>query len=428
MYATDAFNNNPANIQRHRANQNARFNMSVITGGGYMWHSGYLSKTFYDDYLINNDGRIFSEAEKHDFIDKAHNSETSFMLTWNMLSFIYNTKKAGTFGISVDERIWGNFIANKDFLDLIFFGNQKERTYDLSGTGFHTSWVRQINLTYANKFNSPNREKFGDIYYGISVKPQFGLYYTESDNNSLSLYTTDSNKLYPNGAADIYYSGLISDPKQKLKLGMNPAGFGLGFDLGVGMKVRNFLGLGTFDFGLSVIDLGYISWSENAGKYLYDGGFVITDITEDEQLDSLINLIEGNKTDDKFTRMLPLVVKFGFNYRLCLDDITKPPKAGTEKLELINISLEYIQGITKVSGGCTNPMLAFGTELNIGKFFSPRLGLTWGGRERFSVSAGLGFDFGPVSLDVGTYNVQSIYNPTSSSKVSAGFAIKYRIY
>ena len=428
MYATDAFNNNPANIQRHRANQNARFNMSVITGGGYMWHSGYLSKTFYDDYLINNDGRIFSDAEKNEFIDKAHNSETSFMLTWNMLSFIYNTKKAGTFGISVDERIWGNFIANKDFLDLIFFGNQKERTYDLSGTGFHTSWVRQINLTYANKFNSPNREKFGDIYYGISVKPQFGLYYTESDNNSLSLYTTDSNKLYPNGAADIYYSGLISDPKQKLKLGMNPAGFGLGFDLGVGMKVRNFLGLGTFDFGLSVIDLGYISWSENAGKYLYDGGFVITDITEDEQLDSLINLIEGNKTDDKFTRMLPLVVKFGFNYRLCLDDITKPPKAGTEKLELINISLEYIQGITKVSGGCTNPMLAFGTELNIGKFFSPRLGLTWGGREKFSVSAGLGFDFGPVSLDVGTYNVQSIYNPTSSSKVSAGFAIKYRIY
>jgi hypothetical protein len=428
MYGTDAFNYNPANIQRHRANQKASFNMNILTGGGYMWHSGYLSKEFYDDYFINNDNRILNDAEKYDFIDKAHNSETSFMMTWNIFSFIYNTKKAGTFGISFDERVWGNFIANKDFLDLIFFGNQKNRTYDLAGTGFHTSWVRQINLTYANKFNSPNKKNFGDIYYGISVKPQFGLYYTESDNNNLSIYTSDSNKLFTNGSADIYYSGLITDPKEKFRLGMNPAGFGFGFDLGLGMKVKNFLGLGAFDFGLSVVDLGYISWSTNASKYFYNGGFVITDITDDEQLDSLINFLEGNKVANSFTRMLPLVVKFGFNYKLCLDDLTKPPKAGTEKLELISLSMEYIQGITNESGGSTNPMLALGTEINIGKFFSPRLGLTWGGREKFSVSAGFGFDFGPVSLDVGTYNISSIYNPTSSPKVSAGFAIKYRIY
>lgn len=428
LYATDAFNNNPANIQRQRYTENARFHINALTGGGYMWHSNYFDIPFYEEYFVDNENKILTDANKLNLIDKAHNSETSFMFSWNMLSFVFNTKKAGTFGISVDDRGWGNFLANRDFLDLIFFGNQKERTYDLSGTDFHTSIVRQINVSYANKFKSPDRRKYGDFYYGFSVKPMFGLYYAELDNNNFSLYTNDSNRLFPNGTADIYYSGLVSGPKQKLKLGGSPAGFGLGFDLGMGMKFKDLFNLGTFDFGLSLVDLGYINWYKNAGQYLYSGGYVITDITEEGQLDSLENLLEGNKVDDGFTRMLPMVVKFGFTYRLCLKDINQPPQPGKEKLELIGISVEYIQGLTEVSGGCTNPMLAVGTEINPWKFLSTRLGLSWGGREKFSVSAGLGFDFGPVIIDVGTYNIQSIYQPTTSSKVSAGAAIKFRIY
>jgi len=429
MYSTDAFNQNPANIQRQRHSFDTRFNFNLFTTGGYMWHSEYFNLDFYNRYFTNNKGKVLSDTEKNDIIETAYGKQTSFMLTWNLLSFVYNSKKAGSFGISIDERIWGNFLANRDLMEVLLFGNQKMRTYDYTGSEFAIVYTRQINLSYANRIKSPDRNKYGDIYYGFSLKPQFGLYYSALEDNNYSLYTDDTNRLYPNGSAELYYSGLVTSAKDKFRAGPRPAGFGLAADLGIGMKFKDFLGIGTFDFGLSVIDLGFITWTDNAGKYEYTGGYVIRDITSEGGIDSLEAILQGFKVDDRFTKMMPLVIKFGFNYRLCLKDKNRrqPPPPEEKRLELINFSMEYIQGITKSSGGNTNPMLAIGTEVNIGKYVSPRLGLTWGGRERFSLSAGIGFDFGPVSVDVGTYNIQSLYNPNSSTKLSGGVAVKYRI-
>lgn len=428
MWAYDAFNNNPANISRHKSTVKARFYFNLGTSFGYSFYGDYFSNSFYTQYFVDNKGRVLNDWEKWDIVNQASDKGTHFVLTWNLLTFIYNTPKSGTFGISIDDRFWGNLFTPRDFMELIFFGNDKNRTYDLSKLDYSGTWVKQINLTYSNKIKSKDRRKYGDIYYGFSIKPLFGVLHSEIETNNFSFFTDDTNRIFTYGRMNMNYGGVLGGRKEKLRYTFNPAGIGIAADIGLSMKVFNFLRLGTFDFGISLIDLGYINWYKNSNKYLYDGGFILTDITKEGQIDSLEALLNSKRTSTNFISYLPTTIRIGFNYKLCLENSKKKRQLDAERLELINFSVEYIQGLIKRGGGTTTPILAVGAEVNVNKKFSPRIGATFGGREKFTLSAGLGIDTGPVIIDIGTFNIQSIYQPTKSAKVSAGISVRFRVY
>lgn len=428
MFASDAFYLNPANVGRQRSTFKSRFYFSLFTGGGYGLSGDYFSYDFYRQYLVNNDGRILTADEKVDIINRVADRQTNGFSFWNILSFIYNSPKSGTFGISIDDKFGGDIYATKDLLEIMLYGNEIGRTYNLSGFNFFSAWVRQINFTYANKIKINDQAKYSDFHYGISLKPQLGFYYLASESNNYSIYTDSIRQFIGNGGFDVYYAGLLNSRKERMQMGyLNPSGLGIALDLGGSIRVKDFLGMGTFDFGLSVVDIGYINWYKYSSRFHYDGDFFITDVTNQAQYDTLENILVSNRNRENFVTWLPTTVRFGFNYRLCLHKKGESRERNKDKLEFIGISMEYIQGLTNTYGCTTTPMFAMGTEINIGKVFSTRLGLTAGGREKFTISAGLGVDTGPVIIDVGTYNIQSLYHPKSSAKMSFGASIKYRI-
>lgn len=420
----DAFNQNPANILSQRANNNALVYFNIVTSGGIMTSSSYLSIDFYNDYFTkdaNGNTRFLTDQDKSTILSEAGNELSSYLGSVKLISVIYNTQKSGTFGISLDEWSSGNFIPSQGFLELGLYGNQRNETYDISESEVNAYWIRQLNFSFAKSLSLKNNKTFDKVSFGVSVKPQFGIYYLNTENNDLSVTTNDSNVINSSGTMEFLYAGLTDDNDFRYSAGN--AGFGFGFDAGVNARLKNFSRYGNLNIGLSLTDIGYINWTKNTFNYFYDGNYVITDITQEEQRDSLRNIIKGSKTPTSdFSVGLPATLRLGVSFQLF-----KNAKRDSATLEEATFSLDYIQGFNNNYGATTTPVIGLGFEYNLSKVVSPRLGFGFGGSDDFAMSIGLGIDTGPVLIDMGTYNITTIFEPEGTTKYSAGLNIKFKV-
>lgn len=419
----DAFNQNPANILNQRTGNSALIYFNIVTNIGLMTNSEYLSIDFYNDYFTKDDNgntRYLTEQDKNNILDEASNEPVNFLASTKILSFIYNSKKTGTFGFSLDERVTGNFTAGKDFLQLALYGNKSNTYYDLSNNTVNDYWVRQLNISYANKIVSKSKT-FDEISYGVSVKPQFGIYYLKTTSNNLDVYTNDSNVIQSTGNMEFLYAGLTDN--NDFKYSTDYVGFGLGFDAGINTGIKNFSRNGKLNIGLSITDIGYLYWSKNTFNYYYNGNYIITDISDQDQIDSLKDQIKGTKTPTgAFTTGLPTALRLGISYKLFSGN-----KKDSLNPETAIFAVDYVQGFNENLGGTAKPIIGFGGEYNVSKVLAPRAGFAFGGREKFALSLGLGIYAGPVIIDIGTHNITTIFNPKGTPKYSAGLNIKFKV-
>ena len=424
-YDLGSFNQNPANILNQRLNNNAPVYFNLFTNAGVLTSSEYLSVDFYNSYFAKDDNgnsQYLDNNDKINIINEASDQLSNYSAYATILSVIVNTKSIGTFGLSLDERSTGNFTPSHDFLELGLYGNQINRTYDLSENELNAYWIRELNISYAKKFKLKNNNSFDEVSYGVSVKPQFGLYYFNTTSNNLSIFTDDSNVVHSSGKVEFLYAGLTDNNDFKYSAGN--AGFGLGFDAGINVRLKNFSKNGYVNIGLSVTDLGYINWNKNTNTYYNDGTYIITDITSKEQTDSLKDIIKSTKTPvPSFTTGLPPVIRLGASYKI----IERAKGKDSLNTETATIAVDYVQGLSENLGGSTIPLVGIGGEYNVSKVISPRAGFTFGGLQKFAFSIGLGINAGPVIIDLGTNNISSLFTPNSTSKFSAGFGIKYRV-
>lgn len=423
-YDIDAFNQNPANILNQRLNKNSLIYFNLFTTAGLFTSSDYLSLDFYDDYFTKDDNgntRYLNDNDKANILNEASNQQSNYLASAKILSVIYNTKSTGTFGLSIDERTNGNFIPSRDFLELGLYGNEANTTYNLSENEVNAYWIREINVSYARKLKLKNNNSFDHISFGVSVKPQFGLYYLNTQQNDLTISTNDTNAVQSSGRVEFLYSGLTDNNDFKYSLGN--AGFGFGFDIGVNARLKNVSKNGYVNVGLSVTDLGYIRWNKNTNSYYNDGSFIITDITQQSQIDSLKDIIKGTKTPvPAFTSSLSPTLRLGISYKII--DRVKNDSLNNERA---TIAVDYVQGLNDDLGGTTKPIIGIGGEYNFSKVLSPRLGFAFGGLQNFAMSIGLGINAGPVIIDIGTYNIASIFEPNGTTKLSMGMGIKFKV-
>ncbi|MBK8551089.1 MAG: hypothetical protein IPL53_08560 [Ignavibacteria bacterium] len=282
-------------------------------------------------------------------------------------------------------------------------------------------WIREINVSYARKLKLKSNNSFDYISFGVSVKPQFGLYYLNTQQNDLTISTNDTNAVQSSGRVEFLYSGLTDNNDFKYSLGN--AGFGFGFDIGVNARLKNVSKSGYVNIGLSVTDLGYIRWNKNTNSYYNDGSFIITDITQQSQIDSLKDIIKGTKTPvPAFTSSLSPTLRLGISYKII--DRLKNDSLNNERA---TIAVDYVQGLNDDVGGTTKPIIGIGGEYNFSKVLSPRLGFAFGGLQSFAMSIGLGINAGPVIIDIGTYNIASIFEPNGTTKLSMGMGIKFKV-
>jgi len=423
-YEISALNQNPANIVFQRSKSNASFYFNLVTDVKLQADSKFLSLDFYDNYFaegVNGNTRALTDEEKQFIYDNAGNQISRFYGSSRLIALLYNSKKAGTFAISIDERFAGNFRVAKDLLQLALFSPVINSQYDFSGTSMNAYWTRQINLSYAKNLASKKNKSFEDLSLGISVKPQFGEYYVETKKSDLLVTTDFLNNITGTGSMEFTYAGVTAD--NDFKYSLNNAGFGFGFDLGINAAIKNVSRKGKLSFGLSVTDLGYINWNTNTSKYFYDGNFVITDITNKQQIDSVRERIKGTKTPiPSFTVGLPAALRVGAAYKLY-----DKPRRDTLQLERATFTFDFVQGLTDNLGATKKSVFGVGAEVNIGNVVSPRIGFAFGGEEDFLFSFGLGIDTGPVIIDLGTYNVESAASPKNTSKFSAGLSMKFKV-
>lgn len=426
-YGIDAIGFNPANIGKTRSIDSNDAEFGIATNFGIMLDATFAPIDMIDKYFSkNSDGskKFLTTSDKNDIIDKMGDAPMNALGNLKPLSIILKTN-AGTFGFAIEERAGGYLFLDRDFLDLGLFGNEQNRLYSFSDMNFNASYTRQISLSYARDF-ALKSNNFRHISLGASIKPQFGFYYSEVMSNNLQLFTNDTNQISGSGKMELLYAGNSSD--RKFEAPFKNAGFGFGFDVGMSTTLENFFNAGKLNIGFSITDIGYINWTSNTNIYYYDGSFIVTDITKQEQLDSLEKVIDGTKTPTgSFSRMLPTTVRLGAQYKYYSDKKVRDGKSNSEDMELMSFSLDYIQGFTDNYGGTTTPIVALGYEINPVNALSGRLGIMAGGREKFEVSLGIGINAGAFSMDMGTFNILSIFAPRNTKNISGGLNIKFRI-
>jgi hypothetical protein len=91
------------------------------------------------------------------------------------------------------------------------------------------------------------------------------------------------------------------------------------------------------------------------------------------------------------------------------------------------LAVQYKQGFNDVPGNSTRPRFSLAAEYRPWIFLPLRMGTTFGGKDRFSIGAGLGFDFYYWNFDIGSENISYMFIPNGFHQVSFGMAMKIRI-
>jgi len=424
-YNIDAMNLNPANLALVKPKDKTRIYINGMTTGGYMLNSKFLTIDFYNKYFTGDgsgNAKYWTKADKLDILNNSKNSELGMGLGYKFVSVAFRIPKAGVLGFSVEDKVFGKSYLPEEMLQLTLFGNEINKKYDFSEYRLELSWIRQINLSYANTSKTFLSGMFKQFAWGVSLKPQMGYYYMGIRSNDLNFSTNDSAQITSHGAVTFLRSSIRPDDKLEYP-GLNKlAGFGWGFDIGMNGKINE-----RWSIGISLTDIGYMNWYGNNTEFKYAGEFVVTDLAKSEQLDTLRTLINGKKTSTgAFQKMLPMTLRLGVNFKI-LKNIFGV-KADSLSKEFVSISLDYIQGLSKeAAGSSTVPTIGAGAEFFLSQFFIPRIGFIAGGNEGFLVSLGAGLDTKYILFDVGTHNIAAITDLNKASKFSFGVNLKLKL-
>lgn len=424
-YNIDAMNLNPANLSLIKPKDKSRIYINGMTTGGYMMNSKFLSIDFYNKYFTGDgsgNAKYWTNSDKQDIITKSKDSELGLGVGYKFVSAAFRIPKAGVAGFSIEDKIFGKSYVPEPMLQLTLFGNEINKTYDFSQYRLELSWIRQINFSYSNVSKKILPKMFKQFAWGVSLKPQMGYYYLGIRDNDLNFTTNDSAQITSHGAVTFLRSSIRNDDKIDYPGLGRLAGFGWGFDIGFNGKINE-----RWSVGLSITDIGYMNWYGNNYEYKYAGEFVVTDLAKSEQLDTLRTLINGKKTSvGAFQKMLPMTLRLGVNFKIFKNLFGV--KSDSLSKELVSISLDYIQGLSKLAAGSsTVPTIGAGAEFFLTQFFIPRIGFIAGGTEGFLVSLGAGMDTKYIVFDVGTHNIAAITDINNTAKFSFGVNLKLKL-
>lgn len=415
-----ALDNNPANLIYNQQFDNAKLHIGLFSSLGYILNSDFASYDFYNKYFTGDgegNKKLLTQQEKLDIFNASKNTSSNANASYKLFAITYSADDIGSFGLSVSDKIFGKAFIPTDLSEFALFGNEVNRTYDFSEFNTNFAKLRQINVSFARSLH----EVAPGLAFGISVKPTIGFQYLETYENEIKVFTNDSNEITGSGMG-IFRSAGLDNQFRPVSGFSDIAGFGMGFDIGLSLKVND-----EITAGLSVTDIGWVNWSNNAKQIFYNANIHITDLSDDNQIDSLLNAFKQKEEPiQSFTSSLPMNIRAGITYRILEKYNTR--SSGIMTYERANISLEYLQGISdKYAGSTLDPRVSLGSEIFLSRMFKVRTGIIAGGEDKIALSIGGGGQFGPVSVNIGTHNILDIFSLKSSSRnslmltVTAGF-------
>lgn len=317
----------------------------------------------FNNYFNYPTSKNLNDAEKQAFFESfGEDNGFYFHLGSDLLSFaVKPTPTFGTIAFSVTDYMAGTLKVPLTMVDLLINGNAQNRTYEFDDMSFKAWWIKYYTLSYAREIM-----KFDDDFFikrlsgGISLKYVHGIAYAGVENFDAFLKTGANNALtgrinyLANSAFStdlgINYDFADTDYKNNASLFNEPAGSGLGFDIGFAADLDNHIRV-----GLSITDIGSITWDKNAAEYKANGDIYITDLFDKDQQNDLENFLDDSSyAVNSFSTSLPTALRLNIAY-----DISK--SIGIIPGDLI-LQLAYNQGFNDMPGNSLTPRLALGAR------------------------------------------------------------------
>ena len=287
--------------------------------------------------------------------------------------------QTGHFAFSINAIGAGQGNLDKDYFDLVLFGNQLDETVDFSNTWGEGYAVGSATLSMGQILAEGDG---GRLSVGLNARYLQGLYevHVEEAHGSLSTSMTEI-------SGDAFVSTISSD-----------GGQGYGMDLGLALQTEN-----DWSFGL-VMDNLYtrITWESNVEAREYR--VTAADINVlNEDLERAVSDRDSTYAASAYETSLPRRLRLGAAHRF-----------GQAAL-----AADYIQGFEDRGATSKSPQFNAGVEFWPTGNVQPRLGASVGGSIGSGVSAGLGLRIGPWRVDLAAVSRGGL-NPNNTKGV--GFA------
>ncbi len=428
-----AININPANTLLEKGKTEFNFVLPLPTITATV-RNGFLNINEYTKYFTGEDGnssvgKYLDDVAKQDLSELYKEGNTIRTgASINYLSVLVTAgKKIGTFGFAISDNIAARANLPKSLTDLFLYGNKVGETYDLNDMKFESWHLRNYTFSYARNFEKPFKGFLKNLRAGVSFKIVTGFFYTKLNHINTTVSTLEDRRFQFNNnyefsvftSEDFGVKHEFEDDNVSDESSISPfpkgAGSGVGFDLGLAAEVTDYLTV-----GFALTDMGSITWDKKAVKYTGGGEYILDDITEEDNMDSLQTVFEENgEYRGSFTSNLPTALRLGVSMRM--DKYFKG-------MAPMTIAMDYNQGFNDRPGNSTKARFSLGCEFLPIDWLPLRSGFSFGGEYGFNWSFGLGFIINNnFELDMATYNIVDFMAPNRAEGLGFAFSSKFML-
>ena len=371
----------------------------------------------------SRDPKILTEEDKQNILSSLPDGLAATRIDIEVMDLgaSITTNKLGGLGVAVVDHASGSLEIAKDFTRFFLYGlDSAGSRYNFDGTSVTAAWWREFNISYAYQITLSS-EWLRSLSIGVGAKllQGYGIFETQHYSASVANQRVGANQYLLNAQFDYLTRRAGADffnPDKHVDMSMfpEPAGKGVGFDLGVSGQIKPGLRLAA-----SLTDIGSIHWTKNLVKTDGRYSLAMDDPFKTENADSLENAVRGkNQAGDEFSSTLPTTFRIGVAVES--DESTILSFLPGKML----LAFDYTQGLNSSMGNVTEPRFSLGMEYRGIPFLPLRTGLSMGGGEGVRWAAGFGLDFQYVCLDVATENFGALFSKKIPQNVSIAAGLR----
>ncbi len=319
------------------------------------------------------------------------------------------------FTFDIQERVSAKVSFPKDFISILLKGNADflGETADFSGFGVDLNWYREFGLGISSRisdqltFGARGKLLFGKANLTTNrPAPDMGLY-TDSTTFNMKFHSNIS--LNVSGPIDVIIENdTIKDIDFKkdidaLDILLNSKNMGFGLDLGVEYRIQD-----LFTLSASVIDLGFIQWTQDTYNFTQDGEFEFTgfdvssgmtingdwNFTDEANnlLDSIVDLFDIQNEGNVYTTFLTPKIYLGGSVNI------------TDQLNFGILSR------SEISGGKIRESLTFSANTLLAKFLTFSLSYSMMNNTYDNLGMGFGIKGGPLQFYLVSDHIPVTFN------------------
>ncbi|HLF19162.1 MAG TPA: DUF5723 family protein [Bacteroidota bacterium] len=340
------------------------------------------------------------------------------------LGFSFRHPKFGGIAFAMTDRLGARFDLPKEYLRMFLFGfDSTGSTYNFEGTAVSAWWWREYNISYGIELPL-NRPPVKNIAVGIGVKLLRGYAAVKTDHYAgiIGVQRVGSNQY--RGIANFDFltsrSGideLGSNRGKSFSVFPDPAGTGIGFDLGLSVEL-----LSGARIAASITDIGSLRWNKNIVETAASYSLAFTDPFSSQTRDSLEKAFKGsNSPGESFSTRLPTAFRLGASM-----EVQKIPGLSALPGTLL-FAVDATQGFTESMGGIVQPRISLGMEYRLIPLLPLRTGFSFFGGDVVRWGAGFGLDFYAFNLDLATENLAMLFSSKKVSMFSFSLGMRIRV-